>query len=890
MLRFILSFLQASHLKSSLTHLDKDNLVTCNANGHCVNSSFPIKSKKKKAESPSCKATFINRGFTDFTVHPVDCNSSHNVAIFCQHQKIQNTITLQNSKSDVRLSQNISKGFSMLSRFQSCSHGWFRVLDLCIRFFNISRYSRYDKSHAGICEKYSSSLAHHVFRDITFINTSTDTNIISYTLPDQSGLGRFFFPLLSRKKSDRDLGSVFFGIGINSSSLPCNDLHIQLGILDHSDAAIMTDSFSYIWSLNRTISFTNNTNYNTNHNDNTNPIKYVLCEKSLEESSSIPINVACSELYNQCDDGTCIHDGLWCDGVQHCQDGEDERHCQHICSLPDIDCTTDCHIKDHCKCIDTYFQCLSGGCIPLQKICDKTKHCKDESDEPEACEPYTTSATSESPCHQQVNDWSGGDGLCKEYYEIKNRKIIEYYKFPLYKLCILERTECKKACDNIPDDDPAVDYDYPFHLLNCQHFFCVGHFKCSSSYCISLDQVCDGVCQCGDCEDESFCEEKLLCPGLVLAKMVTEQKDHSLYCSKEYNTSLFCSKEYQTLKSKLNRRQLIRTSALSIVKDNPVFIMLHNENTTNMLTLNATNISTLTLADTSSFSAKWDPKIVTHLSIRSYQISVRSMSIFSQMVKMISLRITENGFSSMNRTVFSKMEQLKLLNISYNNIKHLPDLSSLCKLMYLFAQHNAISSLDGNVFMNNNNLIMIVIHSNNLLSIATELNIKPGLIESLQYLSSDLAKLCCIFVKTHRCSPDLPTFMSCSNMIASKNQAVVAWVFSTLALLLDISSVVCLFVILWHRKKSYGKLDIPLIITLNLSLAEMIISACLFCYPVLNIYYDGVFGKFSDQWRHSWKCIGLEFGFFSATQACLGVSVIMSVHFAIVIPSWFLYL
>ena len=32
-----------------------------------------------------------------------------------------------------------------------------------------------------------------------------------------------------------------------------------------------------------------------------------------------------------------------------------------------------------------YFQCLSGGCIPLPKLCDKVVHCIDASDEPPTC-------------------------------------------------------------------------------------------------------------------------------------------------------------------------------------------------------------------------------------------------------------------------------------------------------------------------------------------------------------------------------------------------------------------------------------------------------------------------------------------------------------------------
>ena len=81
-----------------------------------------------------------------------------------------------------------------------------------------------------------------------------------------------------------------------------------------------------------------------------------------------------------CDDGTCVHDSLVCDGSNHCQHGEDEANCEHICSDKVATCFSHCHHIDLCWCSPEYFQCSSGGCIPLQKLCDKIAHCIDASD------------------------------------------------------------------------------------------------------------------------------------------------------------------------------------------------------------------------------------------------------------------------------------------------------------------------------------------------------------------------------------------------------------------------------------------------------------------------------------------------------------------------------
>lgn len=35
----------------------------------------------------------------------------------------------------------------------------------------------------------------------------------------------------------------------------------------------------------------------------------------------------CALIDHECDDGTCLWIGFWCDGVEHCDDGSDEANC-----------------------------------------------------------------------------------------------------------------------------------------------------------------------------------------------------------------------------------------------------------------------------------------------------------------------------------------------------------------------------------------------------------------------------------------------------------------------------------------------------------------------------------------------------------------------------------
>ena len=110
--------------------------------------------------------------------------------------------------------------------------------------------------------------------------------------------------------------------------------------------------------------------------------QFTLCENSRTHTVMI---TNCSDLFMSCHDGTCVHDSLVCDGQPHCQHGEDEDDCQHICSDHEHSCMSRCHHRELCSCSPEYFQCLSGGCVPLAKLCDKTAHCVDASDEPPTC-------------------------------------------------------------------------------------------------------------------------------------------------------------------------------------------------------------------------------------------------------------------------------------------------------------------------------------------------------------------------------------------------------------------------------------------------------------------------------------------------------------------------
>ena len=323
----------------------------------------------------------------------------------------------------------------------------------------------------------------------------------------------------------------------------------------------------------------------------------LLCVKTLLLAGLFLTN--CSEFYMSCNDGTCIHDSLVCDGHKHCEHGEDEDDCQHICSDQTNSCMSQCHHRDLCFCSVAYFQCLSGGCVPLHKLCDKKEHCDDASDEPPTCVYLMPEQLGHPSLSLDINNYI--NTLIEQNKAIRQGCLQSHnvLLFPVHNVSyVLLQKKCspssplsdvKLFCHEelykkhmyihayfyldrlcIYDHDCDDNYIYHclngFHLLNCERVYCVGRFKCQSAYCISLDHICNKVCDCPHCEDESICT-KLLCPGMVLIEQI--------------GSGLRCSTKVAALKHSLNMRQVIHREGISITDDFPVLI--HLENVVNLI-------------------------------------------------------------------------------------------------------------------------------------------------------------------------------------------------------------------------------------------------------------------------------------------------------------------
>ena len=244
------------------------------------------------------------------------------------------------------------------------------------------------------------------------------------------------------------------------------------------------------------------------------------------------------------------------------------------------------------------------------------------------------------------------------------------------------------------------------------------------------------------------------------------------------------------------------------------------------------------------------------------------------MVSIRRLILAYNRIQNVYDAMFAYMSELILLDLSHNLIKVLPHivLCSLHKLQYIYLHHNLIAELHVSAFVHNPMVEVLLLQSNNL---KPQLVITDGPLPSLYRLSSDIQRLCCAFKTVAFCSPPFPLFVSCSKLITSTALIALGWL---IGLSTSFLSLFCLALLAY--KFCSPKTQTPevlMLFSINLSLAELLTALCLLSYPVINVVFQDTFGIIADQWRNSWKCLGLESLFPLSSRASLAFAVCLSV-------------
>ena len=811
--------------------------------------------------SGACVALVYFPLLSSWRVASLPCNVYFNVSLFClfhtRHNLAQNT-TL--STLYISATEN---NFTAINKGRYCSNEgdddvhWFQQDEICL---HIRKCGQLSTTEYECCE---------LQRPYVFQPGDTQSGAIN----NKSVVGRFLSLFKAKWTSKgKRLGTVVIPVLHN------NTRTINISADKVLNVSVQED-FDIFWALQGTvdvIKYPSKANMYDHNN------VFSLCVKD----SLLPVKQKCHPSYFQCHDGTCVGDQLVCDGKQHCINGEDEAKCTGICTHSTA-CAQYCSYKNDCRCTRGYFQCQSGGCIPVGKLCDGASNCADGSDEPATCA-FASAQTHRSKLEES---WTQQKRQCSHAIEdeVFLQKPFQFnsdkeittncstdsdagYDIGIkYIICNdnarsnvdMFRIEC--WCIYSYSWFPPTGYEHfpcanGYHLSSCENMHCIDTFKCPRSYCLNWKYVCDNMCDCPHCEDESICTN-VSCPGMILH----ESAHGKVYCNDQADDrlaavlirsssyDLYTHAQAEMCAQVLNCNETINTWNSIVYLD-----LLHGDH------LDHPHVTVEMM------------EFLTYCNITYFNLVDKDTKYLQNLIAVQYLDLSHNNIQDNISFALTRLTELIYLDLSFNHLSHLGRffLCMYSNLRYLFLQNNNLVYLHPYVFHFTMHLTTICLQSNALQSKSVDselLNMQSSLIT----LSSDLPRLCCMVQETVNCSPKFTLFVSCSDMIQSKFHVYLAWITGVVSSSCNMASLTVLLAIFWLRGLS-GKQPLIVLMSFNITLADMIVSVCLTFLSIYNAYYQGVFGISAVAWRQSMACYTLELFTFICTECSLVFSVYLA--------------
>ena len=655
----------------------------------------------------------------------------------------------------------------------------------------------------------------------------------------------------------------------------------------------------------------------------------VLCEKNVIK----PVKQICKPFQFKCADKSCISIDSLCDGASDCQNGEDERNCScgfdyYKCNNICISLSKYCDHKKDCEdgsdeencmfpeCAKSEYKCKNKECIPIHKRCDFIQDCHDGTDESgcnwdkdclqgqndtllDVSHLYRTLGLSKVAVGKGMRCFSGKCLPASKFRDlradcggaedeiltaeesipgsIKSRNSdmtgpvrehpnhISYCKSSDSVRCLPAHTKCFKrhhACiyDHNQLGDVASCRNSE-HLKNCRDHECPGMVKCPNSYCIPHRKMCDGVWDCIGGFDENNCNN-YTCPGLFRCKGETrcldqfEICDGVVQCPDSRDDEKYC----HYYKSPCPRNCTCLGNAINCSMSQYMQLPLISNQTRsldisyNMLDITPRLFSELLFLVRLNVSNNGISKLIfgsfaylhnlLELDLSNNQISQLVNGTFLHLGNVRQLYFNGNQITCIAPGSFVGLSKLQELNLSYQNLASLrtDTFVGLISLQTLDLSMNSLIQIEENSFRGLSFLSVLHVYGNQLRTVAKN----SLLFENVNNLRTDAYKFCCLSNAT-LCSPKADEFSSCDDLLANGALQISIWVLGAMALLGNF------FVVIWRFvRKDYVHYAFKLII--NLGISDFLMGVYLIIIASVDQWYRGVYITFEDEWRKSFLC------------------------------------
>ena len=513
--------------------------------------------------------------------------------------------------------------------------------------------------------------------------------------------------------------------------------------------------------------------------------------------------------------GTIISAYFLCDGIAQCKNGEDEMNC-NINNIPlptDWRCSPfelQMHKNADCRmlCPELYIACGNGMCIPQDALCNGFRDCEDGWDEQICAFTYSqlsfvTSNNASSSLHAYCDD--------KSMYN-KNYQ------------CIFE----------VDGNGNMLHCSDGSHLQRCKTSGCQYAFKCSFAFCIPLRQVCDGMSDCPDGDDEVNCE-LLQCTGLFQCRESAsclppwDICDGTVHCKDFLDDEIYCAPCPHGLRCHGN-------AAVCTNISNVLMESIQAKSQSRIKALTCQHQAYLTLLS----SVEWIA--LTFLDLQHSQISDIDLSLFPNMMSLSYLNAAFNKIASIASIKLTS--PLKIINLSHNIIVKLGkfELSMFQSLITLVLHHNDISVIQRWAFIGLEALYSVDLTNNPLVS--QGISDLPQHSLRLEHFHSDLLAFCCLLSDVPHCIPQSSLFSSCDNLlhlIVHRVLILEQAIFTLLA-----NAAVFIFRRHLSKKERFQMF--------HLTASNLLMSAYLVLMAAVDIYYRNRFSSIAVGWNYFSLC------------------------------------
>ena len=440
------------------------------------------------------------------------------------------------------------------------------------------------------------------------------------------------------------------------------------------------------------------------------------------------------------------------------------------------------------------------------------------------------------------------------------------------------------------------------HLHDCRLVHCPGRYKCSESYCIATQRVCDGTSDCPDGQDEMYCEN-MTCPGLLKCKesglCVDRRNIHNnrTECTGSNDDEMLRKEECPPLcvcvGSAVSCREMSNLSLPAI----PVAtkMLLLSQNSLQLESTSFLHLQSLRILDLSRNGIKY---IV--------------VNCFNFLGRLFQLDLSHNNITFLETGSFKGLESLHFLSIEGNDLHVLKTnfLSGAKLIPRLNFQNLKIHTIEDGGFLGSSSVRFLNLSHNDLLQIRPrtfegllqleilDLRSNPLLfidprsfaeLSSLLSLYTDLYRVCCMQSNITWCSASQSLVSTCTDLLRGRALKSVTWLMGGCTIFGNVWVIIQQAKILFTKKKSDLTNLHSSILFLNLAMSDLLYGLYLLGLGIADSYYDSNFMQRQDLWITSLPCAIIGILAASSLDMSLCVLACLALDQAHVIVKGFYY-